>query len=83
MTLEELKTEAKKQGYRLIPITKKEPFLPCTCGCNRRTHWWKWDINRDVYILRCERCGKEARGSSELEVRRNWNEMIRKERNEL
>lgn len=34
MTLEELKTEAKRQGYNLIPIPKPKPkMMPCpVCG---------------------------------------------------
>lgn len=76
MTLEELKAEAKKQGYKLIKIQTREKLLPCTCGCNRRTHWG--NINGEV-SLHCERCFKAARGKSEAEARRNWNEMIRKE----
>ena len=83
MTVEELKAEAKKLGYRLIPIPKQEPFLPCTCGCNRRTHWVSSMYGVETSILRCMKCNKEARGSSEAEARRNWNEMIRKENNEL
>lgn len=55
MTIEELRAEAKKLGYNLIPINKKEKLLPCTCGCKRREHWgfrndktgkWETTMNR-------------------------------------
>lgn len=40
MTLEELKTEAKRKGYNLIPIPKPKPkMLPCpVCGKARRDY---------------------------------------------
>ena len=81
MKVEELKAEAKKLGYNIILQKKPEPFLPCTCGCNRRTHWVSSKYGIETYILRCMKCNKEARGSSEAEARRNWNKMIRKEAN--
>lgn len=76
MTLEELKAEAKRQGYNLIKIPVREKLLPCTCGYNRRSHWE--NINGEVSLY-CEKCFKKATGKTEKEARRNWNEMIRKE----
>ena len=40
MTLEELRTEAKRQGYNLVPIPKSKPkMLPCpVCGKSRRDY---------------------------------------------
>lgn len=35
MTFEELKTEAEKQGYKLVKRKQNEAFLPCICGANR------------------------------------------------
>ena len=81
MTIEELRVEAKKLGYNLIPINKKEKLLPCTCGCKRREHWGfrnnktgKWETE-----LRCHKCGKTVCGPSEKEAIHNWNEVIKKE----
>ena len=37
MALEELKTEAKRQGYKLIKA-KRPRFEPCLCGHN--VHQW-------------------------------------------
>ncbi len=74
MTYEELKAEAKKQGHN---ISKVEPYvrlLPCTCGSNyRRRYRGTYD---GTYVLVCIKCGKEARGKSERDVRVNWNKMM-------
>ena len=82
MTFEELKKEAKAQGYNLIPIKKTEKLLPCTCGCNRREHWSGFDADKGEWEegLRCKKCGKEVWGASEAEVRKEWNKMIKKEK---
>ena len=40
MTLAELKEEARKQGYRLMKDCRPERLLPCTCGGNKRTHYY-------------------------------------------
>lgn len=81
MTFEELKEEAKRQGYNLIKIKKPEKLLPCTCGSKRRQHWYGVDIKsgRPFEKLVCEKCGKEARGYSKDEAIANWNKMIQKE----
>lgn len=81
MTFEELKAEADKQGYKLVVYKKIEPFLPCTCGCNRRTHWYSYKNGENNIRLCCNRCGKSASGKTEAEARRNWNALIREELN--
>lgn len=81
MTIEELKEEAKKLGYTVVKIPKKEKLLPCTCGNNRREHWHRVSIQSGMSyeILKCSKCGREATGENEREARHNWNEMIRRE----
>ena len=76
MTLEQLKAAAKAEGYRLVKIKNVEPLLPCTCGCNRREHWFGIGFNK--YGLRCERCGIHVWGSSEEGVRKTWNELMQR-----
>ena len=76
MTLEELKAEARKHGYNLIPRNEKEPLLPCICGCKRREHWYGQGDR--AIILRCRVCELEAVGRTEREAYRNWNAMIRR-----
>lgn len=83
LTFEELKEEAKRQGYNLIRIKKPEKLLPCTCGCNRREHWHCCSIENGEFIkLICCKCGKEAIGKTMFDAIHNWNEMIKKERAE-
>ncbi len=75
MTFEELKTEAKAQGYNLVKIRKKEKLLPCVCGCTRRTHAAKY-TDRMYIKLTCCKCGLSAQGTSDDDAIRNWNKMI-------
>lgn len=82
MTLEELKKAADELGYSLIKKEPYERFLPCTCGCNKRSHWVIWDDSDSKYryYYECYNCGKEGpRGKSPTDARRLWNTMIRKE----
>ena len=73
MTFEELKQEAKRQGYNL---TKAEPyirFMPCTCGFNRR----RVCHSPEGYEFECMRCGKTGGiGATEKQAKQFWNEMI-------
>lgn len=55
MTLEELKREAKRQGYNLIPA-HKEKFLRCLCGANRH----QYTSGPEGKFYSCKRCGLEA-----------------------
>ena len=79
MTVEELRKEAKALGYNLIKINKPEKLLPCICGCKKREHWARSYKGIRYKILVCPKCGREASGRSEREVRHNWNEMIKGE----
>ena len=79
MTYEELREEAKRQGYRLVALDSREKLLPCTCGNKRRTHFDTWEGGKWIYMLTCTKCGKTAKGHSVSEVNRNWNEMIKME----
>lgn len=76
MTFEELKAEARAQGFKLIPVKEKEKLLPCTCGSKRREHWSRLTGDRLEITLCCSRCGKRASGTTEAEARHNWNDMI-------
>ena len=76
MTFEELKREAKAQGYHLIKSQPHIKFEPCICGCNRREHWTKWTGVESLIMLRCAKCGREASGKTEKDAKLNWNSMI-------
>ena len=80
MTLDELKVEAEKHGYKLIKKQESVKLLPCTCGCNRRA---EWVYGRQVFYS-CNRCGKKSPCSNtKIGAKRAWNEMIEKEMNEV
>ena len=81
MTLEELKAEAKRQGYKLIK-DEKIHFEPCLCGGTRR-EWWYGPEGVKVV---CLRCGLESpwvpRSKGKNGVKKVWNAMILKNRKE-
>lgn len=80
MTFDELKKEAKQQGYNLIKIKPREKFLPCTCGAKRH----QWHSYVDGRSAACKKCGKESpivpKSSTDNEVISAWNRMIEEER---
>lgn len=73
MTLEELKTEAKKHGYNLIKQKEKIYLQPCVCGCNQRAKWYG---TYGSVTLKCKRCGRSATGDTELDAKKQWNRMV-------
>ena len=77
MTYEELKAEAKRQGYKLIKDRPYVKFEPCTCGCNRRTTHYHYICGIRSVVYECNKCGKEAEGASEREAKLNWNRKMR------
>lgn len=80
MTLEELKAEAKRQGYKLIKA-KRPRFEPCLCGHN--VHQWcsRTGMEQMVY---CKHCGLESpwvKGGNAAVIEA-WNAMILEKRKE-
>ena len=74
MTFEELKTEAEKQGYKLI---KKQPYIPlATCPvCDRRPALWYHVPSGEFY--KCDICGLTSDfGRTNHEAREKWNRMV-------
>ena len=56
---------------------RREKFLPCKCGCNRREHWYGVGGDPEKQeILVCKRCGFRVYGKSEADARRNWNKAV-------
>lgn len=58
-----------------------EKFLPCTCGCNRRSEWTSYKKDERSITLVCMKCGKTACGKNRADAKRNWNKMIEDELN--
>ena len=81
LTLEELKAEAKRQGYKLIK-DENIRFEPCLCGGTR--HEW-WSGPEGVKVV-CLRCGLESpwvpRSKGKNGVKKAWNAMILEKRKE-
>lgn len=79
MTLEEIKIEAAKLGYKLVKKQKSIKLLPCTCGSKRRTMWitTAGGTKGVQRILVCDKCGMEAPpGNTIQEAKENWNRII-------
>ena len=79
MTVEELKSEAKKIGYKLIKDTKPPRLLPCICGYNKRTEWC--DSAHRCVDLECKRCGLIASGKNRTEAILAWNALVKEQSN--
>ena len=98
MTLEELKAEAEKLGYSVVP--KAVPLgrvSACTCGHKHLWHanYYNREKKETEYWINCPRCHKKGpvvtRGEGEFGYRKDrcqaaavkaWNEMIAKEKEE-
>lgn len=79
MTVDELKIEADKLGYRLIKKPPpKEPRLQCPCGARKVERWYQL---REVQYV-CPRCGRETDFyPTEKELTQAWNKAIMEETN--
>lgn len=79
MTYEELNSEAKAQGYKLIKIPPKIHFENCpVCGATRRlVHPWSSLVD-GMTRFRCDRCGFRADGWSTTEKNAKilWNKAV-------
>lgn len=75
MTDEELKAEASKRGYTLVPKPPKQiKLIPCKCG--RKTRFETWYVVGKKVAFRCPNCGAESEPArSERTARQNWNKM--------
>ena len=82
MTYEELKEEAKRQGYKLIKENPMPKLLPCPCGGQRRVHLrhgFPYGVRDHCY--ECIKCGRVSEwGKTEREAREEWNRMVENER---
>lgn len=84
MTLEELKAEAKKHGYKL---TKEYPYVrlsPCICGHKRIGEYFiLYSDTKETRFRKCYRCGfasEPARTKHEAKIK--WNECVENARKE-
>ena len=74
MTLEELKVEAKKQGYRLVKIPERIVLLPCpVCGLKKTSQWYGY-LGRFYRCNNCDFAGSSAK--TIREARKKWNDAV-------
>jgi hypothetical protein len=76
MTLEDLKIEAKKHGYRLEKIPERIVLLPCPICGKKRTSTWYSPYGR---IVQCSSCDgfRGGYGRNEREAKLRWNEAVK------
>lgn len=83
MTLEELKAEAKKHGYKL---TKEYPYIrmsACVCGHKNIAHWIKFGGVPTPYFHQCRKCGLTSEpAKTKYEAKLKWNECVENARKE-
>ena len=81
MTLEELKAEAKKHGYKLI---KEKPYIRlshCICGHKSISQWIHF--NGGGYSFGCRKCDFESPPcKTKYEAKLKWNECVEQARKE-
>lgn len=74
MTIEELKAEAKAQGYYLQKIHGYIKLIPCKCG-HTPTLWFSNSPKGKFYW--CEKCDiKSPLAENERSARKMWNKMM-------
>lgn len=74
MTLDELKVEAKKQGYRLTKIPERIVMLPCPVCGSKRLHQWFGPLGTFRKCFNCYFRGDSAR--TDNEAKKKWNEAV-------
>lgn len=80
MTLEELKAEAKRQGYKLVKRHPRPTFERCLCGHN--VH--QWHYHKGQTWVTCKMCGLQGPKveGSETDAIEAWNARIREKKKE-
>lgn len=76
MTFEELKEEAKRQGYNLVKKPTYIPLAKCTCGAKLSVKA-KWTVYGHAY--KCIKCGLESiPAKTQKNAREYWNWEVKK-----
>lgn len=80
MTLEELKAEAKKHGYKLVKDLPYISMLPCVCGHKNIAYMCFWGAPNPFYH-QCRKCGFKSQPTrTKYEAKIKWNECVEKVR---
>lgn len=80
MTVEELKIEAGRLGYRLVKKPERITMLPCPiCGKKNTSEWQTYaeEYDGSVFFRACNVCFfRGFRGNTSKEARKKWNEAV-------
>lgn len=77
MTVEELKVEAEKLGYKIVKPIKYVKLKPCICGCRRV--YPEISLNPKGRYYRCQNCGLTGEISKYVyQSKINWNKAVEK-----
>ena len=84
MTLEELKAEAKKHGYKLVELKPYIRMLPCVCGHNKIGLSYIFPTKSPTpYYHKCSKCGfASIPCKTKYEAKLKWNECVENARKE-
>ena len=75
MTLEQIRTEAKKHGYKLVKDTPNPTLDACICGSKRHIRM----LGIHVKYYKCTKCGFTADEVQYLyQAKLKWNECVSK-----
>lgn len=80
LTLDELKEQAERLGYKLVKANPYIRFEPCVCGNNRRVTWYNW--SKCIVTLECNKCGYKVSGKNETDAKIMWNTIMREKAKE-
>lgn len=74
ITMEELSAEAKRRGYKLMPVSSRPRFERCLCGHN--VHQWQYQKGQTRVVCKmCGMAGPWVQGK-DPKVIEGWNRMI-------
>lgn len=61
-----------------LKAAERVKIVPCVCGSKNIAAWWNMKTNRWFY--RCRECDLQSEeAKTDVQAKRNWNEMIKKE----
>ena len=84
MTIEELKNETNKLGYRLVKKPERVIMLPCpVCGGRASGDWYDVSKSNACRFKQCDCCDfRGGYGKTMLEAKKKWNEAVLEYRKE-
>ena len=66
-------------GWSITQQKRPEKLLPCTCGSKRQHLWMNTTPGEPNWFYICGGCGRRVYGKNRTDLKRKWNETIRKE----